>query len=104
MPTKVELDNLLSNCTVAWTNVNGMNGRKFTGKGAYASNSVFLPAAGYSDNPVPGDSGYYWSSTPTPNESEIVYNLYFTSSTQGVSTIWSGIGSYSVRAVLAEED
>ena len=41
-----------------------MNGRKFTGKGDYSSNSIFLPAAGYYNNEsviVDGVSGTYWS-------------------------------------------
>ena len=104
MPTKAELDGLLANCDVAWTTVNGVNGRKFTGKGDYASNSVFLPAAGdcYSgDGRVydQGCGGYYWSSTPGGSGS--AYILYFTSGYQYVRSL-SRDGGFSVRAVLAE--
>ena len=102
MPTKVELDNLLSNCTVAWTNVNGKNGCKFTGKGAYASNSVFLPAAGdcsCGDAYDQGDDGYYCSSTPCGSDE--AYYLHFDSGGQGVSDYYRSLG-VSVRAVLAE--
>ena len=102
MPTKAELEALLSNCNVAWTTVNGKNGRKFTGKGAYASNSVFLPAAGYSDGTVKGQGigGFYWSSAP--NESGNAFCLQFLSGSQKVYDKNSrGLGC-SVRAVLAE--
>ena len=102
MPTQTELQGLIDNCDVAWTNVNGKDGCKYTGKGAYASNSVFLPAAGYyyygnaSDQ---GNCGYYWSSTP--NSSNNAYYLRCKSGTQNVTPNNRGLG-YSVRAVLAE--
>ena len=102
MPTKAELDDLLANCDVAWTTVNGVNGRKFTGKGDYASNSVFLPAAGgcYSGNVGDqGDYGGYWSSTPAGSGS--AYLLYFSSGFQDVSYDDRDFGC-SVRLVLAE--
>ena len=76
--------------------------RKFTGKGDYASNSVFLPAAGYcylGRVYVQGDYGYYWSSTP--NGSNNAYDLYFVSGYQCVNGLDRYDGS-SVRAVLAE--
>ena len=105
MPTKAELEALLSNCTVEWTQVNSVNGRKFTGKGAYASNSVFLPAAGYcygGDAYDQGGKGYYWSSTP--NDSYFARLLYFSSGDQYVSDYSFRDYGYSVRAVLAEQD
>ncbi|MCQ2052089.1 MAG: DUF1566 domain-containing protein [Bacteroidaceae bacterium] len=103
MPTKAELEALLSNCNVAWTTVNDKNGRKFTGKGAYASNSVFLPAAGYCF--LYGEVGYqgsgrYWSSTPYG--SDIAYFLNFDSDSQDVSGTFFRSSGCSVRAVLAE--
>ena len=102
MSTKAELEALLANCDVEWTAVNGVNGRKFTGKGDYASNSVFIPAAGYCRNGSlydQGDFGSYWSSTP--NGSGDAYGLGFGSGYQGV---YDGYlhGGFSVRAVLAE--
>ena len=104
IPTKAELDALINatNCTVEWANVGGVNGRKFTGKGAYASNSVFLPAAGYcscGDVLDQGNHGYYWSSAPSG--SYYAYYLSFTSGYQLVDDGSRGRG-VSVRAVLAE--
>ena len=47
MPTRTEIDALINNCATTWTTRNGVYGRLVTGKGAYASKSIFLPAAGY---------------------------------------------------------
>ena len=102
MPTQAELEALPANCDVEWTAVNGVNGRKFTGKGDYASNSVFLPAAGYFNYGYvrgQGDFGYYWSSTPLG--SDRACSLLFNSGLQIVSLDYRDRG-YSVRAVLAE--
>ncbi len=102
MPTKAEFENLLSNCNVAWTTVNGKNGCKFTGKGGYASNSVFLPAVGYcyfGSVYDYGYVGYYWSSTP--DVSNRAYGLLFYSGSRYVHDEHRSSG-YSVRAVLTD--
>ena len=102
MPIRVELQALLALCDVAWTTVNGVNGLKFTGKGDYSSNSVFLPAAGDCDCDVDDRClfGFYWSSEPNGRYS--AYALYFDPDKQDVDRCSSCI-SVSVRAVLAEE-
>ncbi len=46
MPTGRELSDLCSKCDLTWTMLNGVKGYVFRGRGAYASNSIFLPAAG----------------------------------------------------------
>ena len=103
MPTKAELQALLDNCDVEWTTVNGVNGRKFTGKAEpYSSNSVFLPAGSNCyDGTVnsPGKYGYYRSSSP--NGPSNAYYLYFESGKQYVNDGFRYFG-YSVRAVLKE--
>ena len=102
MPTQDELQGLIDNCNVEWTTVGGKDGRKFTGKGAYASNSVFLPAADYCYQGTVLEqigSGNYWSSTP--NGSSRAYCLYFDSGNRGFVSRERYYG-YSVRAVLAE--
>ncbi|MBQ0049258.1 MAG: hypothetical protein KBT12_03320 [Bacteroidales bacterium] len=102
MPTQAELEALLANCDVEWTAVNGVNGSKFTGKGDYASYSVFLPAAGacnYGNVNDQGSLGYYWSSTLFGYNH--AYYLGFFSGYQFVSRA-SRDNGYSVRAVLAE--
>ena len=103
MPTQAELKALLNKCNVEWTAVNGVNGRKFTGRGDYSSNSVLLPAAGDCDfgNVFDqGNCGDYWSSTPAG--SEPAYRLRFRSDYQRVYDSLRDIG-YSVRAVLKED-
>ena len=74
MPTETEIQELLSNTNKEWTQVNGVNGYKFTSnKEGYQNNSIFIPAAGYYyDGSVyyVGSYGYVWSSslsTSTPN-------------------------------------
>ena len=104
MPTRAELDGLLANCDVAWTTVNGVNGRKFTGKDDYKDNSVFLPAAGscgFGSVIEQGYYGYYWSSTPL-GSSDACY-LYFGSGGQNVNYRIRNYG-HSVRAVLSAID
>ena len=67
MPTDAEFSALIDNCTTTWTTRNGVKGRLVTGKDAYASKSIFLPAAGYgldSDVDGVGWHGSCWSSTP----------------------------------------
>lgn len=101
MPTMTELQALLDNCDVVWTTVGGVNGRKFTGRGDYSENSVFLPAAGYCYSgsvQSQGDRSYYWSSTPRGNNASL---LFFKSGNQYVDNDARSLG-ISVRAVLVE--
>lgn len=64
IPTRSELDELLTKCTWTWTTQGGKNGYKVTSK--TNGNSIFLPAAGYQlDGTLYdcGSVGYYWSSS-----------------------------------------
>ena len=82
MPTDAELSALISNCTTTWTTRNGVYGRLVTGKGAYASKSIFLPAAGRgldSRLNFPGSYGNFWSSTPDSDYSDSAWRLRFDS-------------------------
>lgn len=81
MPTGEELQELIDNCTVEWTTLNGVYGRKVTSnKTGYTANWIFLPAAGswtsngYSLN---GTEGRYWTSSL---RNDYAYNLHFNSS------------------------
>ena len=65
MPTEQELTDLNGKCDWRWTTRNGVNGYVVRGRGAYVSNSIFLPAAGYGCGTslfTAGSYGYYWSS------------------------------------------
>ena len=80
MPTDAELSALINNCTTTGITRNGVNGRLVTGKGAYASKSIFLPVAGGSDGSnfiSSGLFGYYWSSTPKSSDPDCAYFLTF---------------------------
>ena len=46
MPDDGELDDLVEKCDWTWTKVNGVQGYVVRGRGAFASASIFLPAAG----------------------------------------------------------
>ncbi|MCR5643556.1 MAG: hypothetical protein K6G32_09520 [Prevotella sp.] len=77
-PTFNQIKELLDNTTSVWTQLNGVNGRKFTGSNG---GTIFLPAAGYvSDGGfyTVGTYGFYLSSTP--NGEYYAYGLYFDSS------------------------
>ena len=79
MPTSVEIQALVDNCTTTWITTNGVPGRLVTGKGAYANRSIFLPAVGDGDGSDlygSGSSGHYWSSTPDSSFSAWYLNFY----------------------------
>ena len=82
MPTRDEIDALVSNCTATWITTNGVRGQLVTGKGTYANRSIFLPAAGYGAPSNIQNSGFlchYWSSTPDLGDSRYAWNLLITS-------------------------
>ena len=105
MPTEAELKALLNsdNCTCTWTDSPaGLLCKGIEGT-VYASNSVFLPAAGYSeygDVYEQGVHGLYWSSTP--NNGHSACNLHFKSDGDQSVYFDERCYGYSVRAVLAE--
>ena len=106
MPTIEELQALIANCDVTWTNNyknSGVHGNIITGKGYFSGNSIFLPAAGrcspdgyISDK---GVNGYYWS------QSDDWPNVYYLScSSEGCGKNHEFFNMYfSVRAVLKEQ-
>ena len=74
-PTVNQFDELIRKTTSVWTQLNGVNGRMFTGPNGDA---IFLPAAGgdWRDD-LYGEGGWYWSSTPYYDD--FAYDLYFDS-------------------------
>ena len=71
---------MINKCDTEWTSRNGVSGRLVKGRGAYASKSIFLPAAGtgYDSNlGYLGSDGDYWSSTPCSDISYTAWRLYF---------------------------
>ena len=83
MPTQTEIQELLDNTSKEWTQVNGVNGYKFTSnKEGYQNNSIFIPAAGRcNDGSVygVGGSGDVWSSSLYTSDPSNAWYLYFSS-------------------------
>ena len=80
MPTYQELRDLNDKCDWSLTTMHGVNGCVIRGRGAYASNSIFLPASGGGGGPrlwYYGSRGRYWSSVPCPGSIENSYDLSF---------------------------
>lgn len=95
MPTGDDLGALTKNCTTIWTTRNGVAGRLVTGKGDYASKSIFLPAAGigYGSNLADfGLSGNYLSGEESPDSRYARY-LYFSNS----SDLWHRVSNWDSR-------
>ena len=98
MPTKSEFDAMLENCTCTFTD----GGLLVTGKGDYASKSIFLPAAGLQSSgstSEDGINGYYWSSNYP--DSGNAYCLDFYSDDNNV-TFSARSNCFSIRPVLNE--
>ena len=77
IPTKEEMEELISGCTWTWSKVNGYTG--YIVRSKTNGNSIFLPAVGYMNNferKYGFITGYYWTSslnTDSPNEAFILY-------------------------------
>lgn len=101
MPTADEWRELINNTTAEWTQVNGVNGRKFT---ASNGNSLFLPAAGSryrSELGNAGSRGYYWSSSLYESYSDGAWYFDFY---EGGQDVYGGdrLNGQSVRAVRSQ--
>lgn len=108
MPTLEEFRALRANCESEWTTINGVPGRKYTGRGKYSDNSIFLPAAGIEtgggDVFCVGEDGFYWSSTLEYHDDWVyAYVLEFDSDSQTEEMVWHVASYYSIRAVVKEQ-
>ena len=103
MPTKDEFDALNNKCDWTRTTKNGVNGHIVKGRGSYASNSIFLPAAGcgnYSSLYNVGSYGYYWSSVPSSSYGSNAWLLYFHPSYHCTDSNYYRYYGRSVRPIL----
>ena len=101
MPTIQELSGLTNKCDWTWTTQNGVKGYVVRGRGDYASNSIFLPAAGLGHGTSLGRSGsygYYWSSVPNSVNYNYASYLYFYSGRRNTYSYYRYDG-FSVRPV-----
>ena len=102
MPTQQEQSNLNNNCDWTWTTKNGVNGYEVRGRGDYASNSIFLPCAGYGDRTSLYDSGLqgdYWSSVPRSDDDYLAWSLLFASGGHDTGSYYGRFYGLSVRPV-----
>lgn len=77
MPSDVQAEELLTNCSSEWTEIDGINGRKFTGP---SGGCIFLPAAGGCYSPFlfeRNKGGYYWLGMQNPFENNSACFFYF---------------------------
>ncbi len=77
LPTKAEIDELLSKCKWEWRSREDHDGYLITGSNG---KSIFLPAAGWRNRTLQGDvgkGGFYWCSTPDESCMEDAYGLNF---------------------------
>ena len=86
MPTQQEFNDLNTNCNWTWmTTENGVSGYMVSGKGLYATASIFFPRTGRAyETSLNSFStyGYYWSSVPNSDNFYCgAYDLYFYSGT-----------------------
>ena len=114
MPKKDELQALLDNCDVEKNVVIGNHiGTRFTGKGAYADYSLYLPAAGRcqygnvdSDYDVNGPEGYWEGNYWSTNKCSGVSSAWVLCQNKTNSTLFISSNFYqyaiSVRAVVKE--
>ncbi|MBP5787870.1 MAG: hypothetical protein J6Y19_08665, partial [Kiritimatiellae bacterium] len=105
MPTLEEFSALSNNCNWTWTAMNGVNGDVVRGRGDYANNSIFLPAAGYGDRTSrydAGSDGRVWASVPSGSDMFAARLGFGGSVGLGRSYRYYGFPVRPVRAVWAE--
>ena len=81
MPTKAEFQELLDNTNKEWTQVNGVNGYKFTSKKeGFQNNSIFIPAAGLCAHGSVANvrgAGGVWSSSLDTSDHRYAWDMFF---------------------------
>ena len=103
MPSKAEIDALRNKCNINLATTNGIRGYIVSGKGEYASNSIFIPCTGVGQNNeisfnYGGQSGY-WSSVPATSSYNDAFNFGISSTMSGYS-FYTGGGKCSLLRVL----
>ena len=99
MPTMDDFIELLDNTTNEWTQVNGVNGYKFTGSNG---NSIFIPASGRRSGSWfdrQGSVGYVWSSSLDTSYPLSAWYLYFNSDNVDTNSLYRD-HAFVVRGVM----
>ena len=102
MLTKEQWMEVYNNCTHGWDEKR--KGLVLTGPNG---NTVFLPAAGYRDgsNVYNVESGgRYWSSTPSPSNVSLAYDMYFYSGYMYPQSSGYRYSGFSVRLARMPEN
>ena len=102
MPTEQEVEGILDarNCRWTLTTMNGVIGHVVSGRGDYATNSIFLPCAGYGNGTSllnSGSSGCCWSPEPYSDYYDS-WGFFFVSGSPGTINL-SRYHGLSVRPV-----
>ena len=85
-PSKAQFDELRSQCTWTWTEIQGVEGFEVTGPNG---NSIFLPETGWRIDDQLLEDGAYWARTSDPdNQGAYQCAWYF----QGEELCWQEIG------------
>ena len=108
MPTRDEWRELNQSCKWEWTQVNGVDGYKVTGKTiGYTDRSIFLPVTGVYRGESRGEksTGYYWSSALTLYGTTVSRAYYekFSQSLQGDWEIEERCLGMAVRPVFGTQ-
>lgn len=75
MPSDAQQRELIDICSRQWTQLNGVNGILVTGPNG---GQIFLPPAGGRGNDaldIAGEYGFYWSSSPNPNNNSLASHI-----------------------------
>lgn len=101
MPTKAEFQELFNNTTNEWTQLNGVNGRKFTSK-TDTTKYIFIPAAGNrskNNMTLLGSTGNVWSSSLNTSKPQNAFKMFLDSDKVNVPSYISRWVGESVRGV-----
>ena len=99
MPTTDEFSELVDECTLEWTTLNGVYGMKFTSnKEGYTNNWIFLPAALSADTSE-GLFGDYWTSSLVTYSPYFANYLFFNQFSNYYLNSYYRYGGRSVRPV-----
>ncbi len=100
IPTKEELEELVSKCKWTWTTLNNVNGYKIIGPNG---NSIFLPVTGgYWHGGKffkPGLIGTYWSSSLCSGAPSYAYYLGISSNAYNINYLYDRSDGLSIRPV-----
>lgn len=98
IPSEKDFNELIENCDWEWMEIEGVKGCLFTSK--INNQKCFLPAANamWAVNSIPGNGGFYWSSSLNLTSPDNAQALHFDSSNISIACYYRCHG-FPVRAV-----